>query len=87
MPYKGNEQWIGELEAAGELKEKEPWRPWYTGKSSSAPAGYVTTYTVPWHPLKDFAFVTIRLAGHMVPTFQPAASAAFFERFIAGQPM
>ena len=87
MPYKGNEEWITDLEKAGELKEKAPWRPWYIDKKASrAPAGYVTTYSVPLHPFRDFSFVTIRLAGHMVPTFQPKASAAFFERFLAGEP-
>ena len=41
---------------------------------------------MPSAPAKDFSFVTIRLAGHMVPTFQPAASLAFFERFLAKTP-
>ena len=36
---------------------------------------------------QDFSFVTIRLAGHMVPTFQPAPALAFFERFLAAKPM
>ena len=37
--------------------------------------------------LEGAASVTIRLAGHMVPTFQPAASLAFFTRFLAAEPM
>jgi hypothetical protein len=36
---------------------------------------------------QDFSFATIRLAGHMVPTFQPAPSLAFFERFLGAKPL
>ena len=57
------------------------------GADKKPPAGYVTTYTVAGAPSVDFSFVTIRLAGHMVPTFQPAASLAFFTRFLAAEPM
>ena len=87
MPYKGNEEWITGLESQGLLVESEAWRPWYvgTGENKGIPAGYATNYTVAGSS-NDFSFVTIRLAGHMVPTFQPAASLAFFTRFIAGQP-
>ena len=49
------------------------------------PAGYATTYNVTGAP-HDFSFVTIRLAGHMVPTFQPAAAFSFFSRYMAKQP-
>jgi len=85
VPYKGNEEWIDALEKEGTITEKEAWRPWYTTKGGRAPAGYVTSYTVPSAPSLDFSFVTIRLAGHMVPTFQPAASLAFYQRFIDGE--
>jgi hypothetical protein len=38
-------------------------------------------------PLTDFFPAScISFSGHMVPTFQPAASLAFFERFLAGKP-
>ena len=60
----------------------------YTNKSLlhlSAPAGYVTTYDVAKGNF-DFSFLTIRLAGHMVPTFQPAAALAFFKRFLSAEP-
>jgi len=86
VPYKGNEEWIDALEAAGTIKETEAWRPWFTKKGGSrAPAGYATSYSVPAAPSLDFSFVTIRLAGHMVPTFQPEASLAFYQRFIDGE--
>ena len=50
------------------------------------PAGYLTTYNVTGAPGNDFSFLTIRLAGHMVPTFQPASSLYFFSHFLAGKP-
>ena len=57
--------------------------------SQKAPAGYVTTYSVPGKtfPSKgpDAAFLTIRLAGHMVPTFQPEAALAFIARYFRGE--
>ena len=136
MPYIGNEEWIGSLEAKGILTEKQAWRPWYAEKGGGGkpPAGYATAYDVKGAPDKDFSFVTIRLAGHMVPSkfpqsrvwsrvllpiytswpepstliavcayifsafrappallppfaaFQPAASLAFFERFLKREP-
>lgn len=86
VPYKGNEEWTTGLAEQGILKENKPWHPWYVeGAPAHIPAGYATTYTVPGTSF-DFSFVTIRLAGHMVPTFQPQASLSFFERFLAGTP-
>ena len=72
----GTKELVTNLESAGSLVEKAPWQPWYAEKGSGkAPAGYVTTYSVPGKtfPSKgpDASFLTIRLAGHMVPTFQP----------------
>jgi len=86
VPYKGNEEWINMLVSAGTLSEDKAWRPWYT-KPRTPPAGYVTTYDVSGAPQKDFSFATIRLAGHMVPTFQAAAALAFFERFLGADPL
>jgi len=90
VPYKGNEEWIDALEKTGTIVQKEAWRPWFAKASTPttrrAPAGYATSYTVPAAPALDFSFVTIRLAGHMVPTFQPAAALSFYQRFIDGEP-
>jgi len=80
VPYIGNEEWIDELESRGVLKEKEPWAPWFTA-NKAAPAGYVTKYTVPGSD-QPFSFVTVRLAGHMVPTFMPEAALALFTTFV-----
>ena len=90
VPYKGNEELVTNLETAGSLVEKAPWQPWYAEKGSQkAPAGYVTTYSVPGKtfPSKgpDASFLTIRLAGHMVPTFQPEAALAFISRYFRGE--
>ena len=89
--YKGNEEWTTALAADGVINEKGSWHPWFDNskKGSYAPAGYVTSYDVPDKQYAatrgdDFAFLTIRLAGHMVPTFQPEAALNFFARFIAG---
>merc|ERR1712187_51414 len=81
VPYIGNEEWIGDLEAQGILKESKPWTPWFTKSVSRTPAGYVTKYTVAGSD-QEFKFVTIRLAGHMVPTFQPEAAFDMFDTFL-----
>ena len=90
VPYKGNEELVTNLETAGSLVEKAPWQPWYAEKGSQkAPAGYVTTYSVPGKTFQskgpDASFLTIRLAGHMVPTFQPEAALAFISRYFRGE--
>jgi len=83
VPYNGNEEWIGELESQGVLKEEKPWTPWFTSNNSGTPAGYVTKYSVPGSD-QVFEFRTIRLAGHMVPSFRPEAAFDMFSRFVAG---
>jgi len=94
VPYVGNEQWTTSMVDQGVAAEAEAWRPWYLLKDDRnyAPAGYVTTYSVPNKRYlnraggDDFAFLTVRLAGHMVPQYQPEAALAFFSRFLAGEP-
>ena len=85
VPYKGNEEWTTRLADDGVLAEKDAWHPW-TVAGDSIPAGYATTYTVnnATADVGEFAFITIRLAGHMVPAFQPRAAASFFGTWIAG---
>jgi len=48
-----------------QIKQNRGWHPWYVDTTHNMPAGYATTYTVS-NSTKDFSFVTIRLAGHMV---------------------
>mmetsp|Transcript_46777 Transcript_46777/g.109121 ORF Transcript_46777/g.109121 Transcript_46777/m.109121 type:complete len:499 (+) Transcript_46777:83-1579(+) len=79
VPYNGNEDWVLSLEEQGVLKETSPWRPWYTS-NTAAPAGYITQYE--GAPGLDFHFATIRLAGHMAPTFQPEASLVMLKSFL-----
>ena len=92
VPYLGNEQWTSSMVDLGVAVETEPWHPWYDQGDEGgnyAPAGYVTVYDVPDKNYTktagdDFAFLTIRLAGHMVPQYQPKAALAFFGRFLKG---
>jgi serine carboxypeptidase-like clade I len=86
VPYKGNEEWIDGLVKAGDLAEAVAWKPWYNDVWPNMPAGYVTSYNVTGAPANDFTFLTIRLAGHMVPTFEPQSSLSFFTRFLRHQP-
>ena len=48
----------------------------------SSVAGYVTEYDVP----TEFTFLTVKAAGHMVPTFKPAESLAMISRFASDEP-
>lgn len=79
VPYNGNEDWILGLEEQGILSETESWKPWYS-TNKVTPAGYSTAYTSSGSNL-DFTFKTIRLAGHMAPTFQPSASLTMISDF------
>mmetsp|Transcript_28612 Transcript_28612/g.55698 ORF Transcript_28612/g.55698 Transcript_28612/m.55698 type:complete len:484 (+) Transcript_28612:85-1536(+) len=85
VPYVGTEESIDMLEGNGVITMSKAWHPWYVSSSkSSIPAGYATNYQTK-EGGKDFTFLTIRLAGHMVPNFQPAAALDFFTRFLAGE--
>lgn len=59
------------------LAETQHWRPW-TVDSCRQMGGYVTRYE------GDFDFLTIRGAGHMVPTYKPQATFAFLKAWISG---
>ncbi|GAB5353110.1 hypothetical protein AAMO2058_000010300 [Amorphochlora amoebiformis] len=82
VPYLGTEEWTSRMAENGVVKVNKAWHPWYIDSSSEYPAGSATLATsVAGH---SFTFLTIRLAGHMVPTFRPKASLTFFERFLNG---
>jgi len=86
VPYIANENWIARMEKQGDLQESTPWTPWFA-TTKRAPAGYVTKYTAPKAVSGrdvEFQFKTIRLAGHMVPQFQPAAALTMITEFLAG---
>lgn len=82
VPYNGNEEWISSLEDKGVLEQKAPWTPWFSSKKR-APSGYITKYQAPGSSV-DFSFVTIRLAGHMAPKYQPEASLVMLRNFFSG---
>lgn len=58
--------------------EIQPWRPW-TVDGCQRMGGYVTRYE------GMFDFLTIRGAGHMVPTYKPAATFSFLQAWIQGE--
>ena len=95
VPYTGSEEWTSRLASPGRdqvVVEDEPWRPWFdTSTSGRPPAGYVTTYSVKNSSSVvgpgsgKFHFLTIRMAGHMVPQYAPRASFAFIKKWLAGE--
>jgi len=60
------------------LKETEEWRPW-TVDGCRRMGGYVQRYE------GSFDFLTIRGAGHMVPTYKPDATFAFLKAWIQNE--
>mmetsp|Transcript_10166 Transcript_10166/g.16387 ORF Transcript_10166/g.16387 Transcript_10166/m.16387 type:complete len:504 (-) Transcript_10166:49-1560(-) len=88
VPYVGTEQWTTGLAEKGVLEQTSSWHPWHVGNNAnsgrSIPAGYATTYKTK-NSGNDFTFLTIRLAGHMVPTYRPVAALDFFTRFLNGE--
>nr|KAJ0186981.1 hypothetical protein LSAT_V11C900500220 [Lactuca sativa] len=54
---------------------KTPWYPWMYEEEVG---GYVVGY-------QNLTFVTIRGAGHFVPSYQPARALAFFSSFLEGK--
>eukprot|EP01138_Halocafeteria_seosinensis_P009252 gb/GECG01009455.1/.p1 GENE.gb/GECG01009455.1/~~gb/GECG01009455.1/.p1 ORF type:complete len:465 (+),score=47.99 gb/GECG01009455.1/:1-1395(+) len=69
VPYLDNEEWTSNMS----IPVKSKWRPWYVDNQV---AGYVTKYE------NDFAFLTVKGAGHMVPEFKPEQAYAMAYRFI-----
>ncbi|XP_076887192.1 serine carboxypeptidase 1-like [Bidens hawaiensis] len=57
-------------------KIKKPWYPWYL---HGEVGGYVVEY-------EGLTFVTIRGAGHFIPSYQPARAFALFSSFLKGKP-
>ncbi|XP_006354958.1 putative serine carboxypeptidase-like 23 [Solanum tuberosum] len=58
------------------LSVKTSWYPWYL---QGEVGGYVEEY-------ENLTLVTIRGAGHFVPTYQPNRALAFFSHFLSGKP-
>jgi serine carboxypeptidase-like clade 1 len=68
------QNWTSHLD----LEEKEEWRPW-TLDACQRVGGYVTRYE------GGMDFLTIRGAGHLVPTYKPEASFVFIKSWIEGK--
>jgi serine carboxypeptidase-like clade 2 len=80
IPYTGAEEWTSHLG----FPVTSEWHPWFgdaDAGGSRVAAGYATSYGA---PAKDFAFVTVKGAGHEVPTYKPAAAFKLFSNFING---
>ena len=60
------------------FEETESWRPW-TVDGCKRMGGYVQRYE------GNFDFLTIRGAGHMVPTYKPEASFTFLKAWLNGE--
>jgi len=75
IPYNGNEAWTKSMGLP--LKAEGAWHAWETNEQVS---GYATCYE------KDFTFVTIKGAGHMVPQYKPAQAYDMLDRFMTGKP-
>jgi hypothetical protein len=78
------------------------WRPWLVGKSVAGyvtdyPISVITKrdteHQVDVSPmlsaplvLHNFTFLTVRMAGHMVPQYQPARALELFRRWLHNEP-
>ncbi|KAL1557966.1 serine carboxypeptidase 1-like [Salvia divinorum] len=58
-----------------EIPVKTPWYPWYVQEEVG---GYVVEY-------ENVTFVTVRGAGHMVPSYQPERALVVFTSFLEGK--
>jgi len=84
VPYNGNEEWTTGMEATGVATVKRASHPWYLSSGTSVPSGSATTYVAP-NSTNEFAFVTIRLAGHEVPHYAPEQAFVMFSNFVEGK--
>jgi len=76
VPYNGGEFWTSNFG----LPELEGWRPW-TVDGKRRMAGYVVRYD------SGLDFVTIRGAGHMVPTYKPLAAIVMLAHWLENYPL
>ncbi|URE01826.1 Serine Carboxypeptidase [Musa troglodytarum] len=78
-PYRGTVEAIKIMK----LPIKNPWRPWYSDKQQLLDVchqvgGYVVGYG-------GLTLVTVRGAGHMVPSYQPERALLMFSSFLRGK--
>ena len=80
MPYNIMEDFVAGLG----FPQTVAWHPWFGGTAAGGTrvaAGYATSYG---GAATDLAFVTVKGAGHEVPTYKPAAAFALFAAFLNG---
>lgn len=75
MQSDGVESWAQSLG----LPVQEAWRPWTYGDDYQLMGGFVTTYE------HNFAYVTFRGSGHMVPWYRPQAALELITRFVRNE--
>ena len=64
----------------------EPWHPWFGSPGaggSRVAAGYAAVFAA----AKHFRFITVKGAGHEVPSFKPAAAFDLFPALLRGAPL
>ena len=77
IPWPGTESWTSGLG----MTKVDNWRPWnYVGHHGTLVGGYVTQYE------NDFAFLTVKGSGHMVPQFKPIPAQTMIKNFLKGTP-
>jgi len=75
VPWVGNYEWVRSMN----IPETSAWHPWQASTvdgSRSWTGGFVTEYG------KNFTFLTIKHAGHMVPQYEPEAAITFYSKFL-----
>ena len=85
IPYVGAQEWTSHLG----FPEVQPWHPWFSsdqGGGLRVAAGYATAYggSSVHANSSGMAFVTVKGAGHEVPTYKPAAAFTMFQAFLNG---
>jgi len=79
VPFWGSEEWTSQLG----FPVQTAWHPWTSQavNGHTVTAGYATRYNAP----NGFQYVTIKGAGHMVPTYKPVAALTLFNKFVKNQ--
>jgi len=76
VPYTGDEIWTKDMVAKLGLSVEKDWHTWSVDD-------VVAGYNIKWS--KDFQFVTVKNAGHMVPQYKPAQAFSMFQRFLKNE--
>jgi serine carboxypeptidase-like clade 1 len=66
VPFTGGQDWTTAVAEANNWDKLADWAPWHVNDQV---AGYATDYAVTDDT--NFTFITIKGAGHMVPSVQP----------------